>query len=70
MQCSTCVSCILFKIFLYFQIFHVCGDHWIVAVTAPGSKMGYVYNSAYSSLDQLPSKLITGFFVAVPVTLR
>ena len=45
-------------------------SYTVVAATASGSKVVYVYDSAYSSLDQSSSKLITGFFVAVPVTLR
>ena len=52
------------------QIFHVHGDHWIVATTAPGSKVVYVYDSAYSSLDQLSSKLITGFFHCSPCSIK
>ena len=35
------------------QIFHVHGDHWLVAMTAPGSKVVYVYDSTFSSLNQL-----------------
>jgi len=66
------------------QIFHVCGDHWIVAATAPGSKMVYVYDQELISaarrsvgMTQLIPFLISDhpnllqiFFIAVPVMLR
>lgn len=52
------------------QILHIHGDHWIVAATGPRSKIVRVYDSAYSSLDQSSSKLITSFFVVVHVMLK
>ena len=52
------------------QIFHVRGNHWIVATTAPNSKVVYVYDSAYSSLDQSSSKIITSFFRCSPCNVK
>ena len=48
------------------QILHIRGDHWIVAATGPRSKIVRVHDSAYSSLDQSSSKLITSFFRCSP----
>ena len=52
------------------QILHIHGDHWVVAATSIGSKIVRVYDSVYSSLDQLSSKLITCFFHCSPCNVK
>ena len=44
------------------QIFHVNGNHWIVAATAKAGKSVCVYDSAHTSLDQVSATLIKNFF--------
>ena len=44
------------------QIFHINGNHWIVAATAKSGKGVQVYDSAHTSLDQASAILIKDFF--------
>ena len=44
------------------QIFHINGNHWIVAAAAKSGKSVQVYDSAHTSLDQASAVLIKDFF--------
>ena len=44
------------------QIFHVNGNHWIVAATAKVGKSVHIYDSAHASLDQVSATMIKNFF--------
>ena len=44
------------------QIFHVHGNHWIVAATSKHGKTVQVYDSAHTSLDHTSAVMIKDFF--------
>ena len=44
------------------QIFHINGNHWIIAATGKSGKSIQVYDSAHTSLDQASAVLIKDFF--------
>ena len=44
------------------QIFHVHGNHWIVAATSKHGKTIQVYDSAHTSLDHTTAVMIQDFF--------
>ena len=44
------------------QIFHINGNHWIVAAKGKSGKSVQVYDSAHTLLDQASAVLIKDFF--------